>query len=609
MLKTASVIAILTGLFAACSAYAQTVAAPTAVPAELPDQAKITLNWDVRIPLRDSVELSAAIYLPKGENKPNYCVFNLTPYVAQSQHDTGVYFAAHGIPFAIVDIRGRGNSGGSFTPFVHEKEDGYDIVEWLAKQPFCNGKVSMWGGSYEGYDQWATARDHPPHLATIVPAAAPVIGHSSPNRNNIFDSTTNFASVPLLIDGKTSQDHIANDGDFWAYLRRDRFVNGDSFASIDSIFSHHFGIPETWIAHPEIDDYWKSFVPTQADYAGMNFPVLQITGSYDLSQAGAVEYYRNFQKYAPPSAVERNYLVIGPWDHAGTRVPRMEVGGVKFGPAAIVDLGRLHLDWYAWTMGNGLKPAFLKKHVAYYVMGADKWRYADTLDDITAEPRAYSLSSTTNANTLAAPGALTVAGRACCAADQYVYDPKDVSTADLQARLVHGHTDHGSNVDTQLIEATDGKHLVYETQPFTTPTEVSGFFRLSAWIAIDQPDTDFGVEIYEIAPSGESILLTNDIKRARYRNGLDHAELVHTRKPLHYDFNSFLFTARLFPAGSRIRMMFGPRNSIYVEKNYNSGGVVALETFKDARTVSVKLFHDAAHPSTLYVPVAQPGNG
>jgi hypothetical protein len=253
-------------------------------------------------------------------------------------------------------------------------------------------------------------------------------------------------------------------------------------------------------------------------------------------------------------------------------------------------------------MGDGPKPAFLEKRVAYYVMGAEKWRYADTIDGITAERRAYRLRSTGSANHLATPGELIVTGQADGAADHYVYDPKDVSTADLEARL-----DRASYVDTRLIEATDGKRLVYETQPFSTPTEVSGFFRLSAWIAIDQLDTDFGVAIYEITSSGQSILLTNDIKRARYRNGLEHAELVRTRDPIHYDFDSFLFTSRLFSAGSRIRLIVGPRNSIYVQKNYNSGGVVARESFKDARTVTVKLFHDKAHPSTLYVPIAQPG--
>jgi putative CocE/NonD family hydrolase len=268
----------------------------------------------------------------------------------------------------------------------------------------------------------------------------------------------------------------------------------------------------------------------------------------------------------------------------------------------MVDLRQLHLDWYAWTMGGGPKPAFLKKRIAYYVMGADEWRYADTLEGVTAEQRAYSLSSSLNADRLAAPGRLAFEERASGSPDIYIYDPMDVSTADLQVSI-----DPNSKVDTRLIKATDGKHLIYESAPFSAPTEVSGFFRLTAWIAIDQLDTDFEASIFEITPSGESILLTNDILRARYRNGLEHAELVRTRDPIRYDFNNFTFTSRLLARGSRLRMILGPRNSIYDEKNYNGGGLVAYEGFKDARPVSVKLYHDAAYPSTLYVPIAQPG--
>ena len=81
-----------------------------------------------------------------------------------------------------------------------------------------------------------------------------------------------------------------------------------------------------------------------------------------------------------PEARDRHYLVIGPWDHAGTRTPQAQVGGLKFGTASLVDLPKLHLDWYAWTMQGGAKPEFLQKRVAYYVMGADQWRYADTLE-------------------------------------------------------------------------------------------------------------------------------------------------------------------------------------------------------------------------------------
>ena len=88
-------------------------------------------------------------------------------------------------PFLTVDVRGRGNSEGSFRPFIQEAKDGYDVVEWLAKQPYCNGKIAMWGGSYAGYDQWATAKEFPPHLATIVPVASPAAGVDFAARGNM----------------------------------------------------------------------------------------------------------------------------------------------------------------------------------------------------------------------------------------------------------------------------------------------------------------------------------------------------------------------------------------------------------------------------------------
>jgi uncharacterized protein len=140
-------------------------------PPSVPDAAKVQFTWSVKIPLRDGVHLNATVYTPRDQEAPAPCIFTLTPYIAQTYHVRGIYFAAHGLPFLTVDVRGRGNSEGEFHPFIQEAKDGYDVVEWLARQPYCNGKVSMWGGSYAGYDQWATAKEFPPHLATIVPVA------------------------------------------------------------------------------------------------------------------------------------------------------------------------------------------------------------------------------------------------------------------------------------------------------------------------------------------------------------------------------------------------------------------------------------------------------
>jgi len=121
----------------------------------LADTARVEWQWGVKIPLRDGVHLNATLYKPAGLKEPRPCLFTLTPYVSDSNHNRGMYFAAQGFPFLTVDVRGRGNSEGSFRPLIQEVKDGYDVVEWLAKQPYCNGKISMWGGSYAGYDQWA----------------------------------------------------------------------------------------------------------------------------------------------------------------------------------------------------------------------------------------------------------------------------------------------------------------------------------------------------------------------------------------------------------------------------------------------------------------------
>jgi predicted acyl esterase len=130
------------------------------------------VQMEVRVPLRDGVNLNATVYRPDSLKDPLPVIFLFTPYPEDTTHPSGAYFAAHGYIYAVVDVRGRGDSEGVFDPFAHEGQDGYDIVEWFAKQPWCNGKVAMFGGSYAGGDQWLTAMMRPPHLTTIVPVAS-----------------------------------------------------------------------------------------------------------------------------------------------------------------------------------------------------------------------------------------------------------------------------------------------------------------------------------------------------------------------------------------------------------------------------------------------------
>jgi uncharacterized protein len=255
---------------------------------------------------------------------------------------------------------------------VHEARNGHDVVEWLASQPFCDGHVAMWGGSCLGYCQWATAKEFPPHLATIVPTAAPYRGVDSPMRNNIFFPY----SVQWLsfVGGRASQARLFADRAFWSARFRAWHLSGRSLREADELLGNPSPIFQEWLSHPEPDAFWEAMNPTADQYARMQLPILT-----------------------------------------------PEFGGIKAGEASLLDLWKLHIDWYLWTMFDGPKPSFLQKRVAYYVMGADRWR-------IDAEAA----------------------------------------------------TSGDSLVDQSVTLALRGRQLIYHSSPFAEDTEITGFFRLSA---------------------------------------------------------------------------------------------------------------------------------
>jgi uncharacterized protein len=567
-------------------------------------ETRVQMQWGVRIPMRDGIHLNATLYLPKPQSAPAPCIVALTPYIADSAHDVGISLAAQGLPFVVVDVRGRGNSQGEFRPFIQEARDGYDVVEWLAQQPYCNGKVAMRGGSYLGYVQWAAAKEFPPHLATIVPAAAPRIGVDFPGRNNILQ--------PFLVQwltfttGSASQTRIFSDGVFWSSLFRGWHESGKPFRDLDTLCGNPSPIFQEWLAHPEPDAFWDAYNPTADQYARMQIPILTITGSYDDDQPGALEHYREHLRSASAAARGHHYLIIGPWDHAGTRVPLPEFGGLKFAGASLLDLSKLQLEWYRWTMQSGPKPEFLRQRVAYYVMGAERWRYADTLEAVTAYHEPYFLDSAGNANDVFTAGSLGLTpGKG--QPDTYRYDPRDTSGPEVDAEAwTHG----GSLIDQSVTLALRGRQLVYHSAPFEEDTELSGFFELVAWIAIDCPDTDLYASVHEIALDGSSIRLSTDAIRARYREGLRAAKLIRTLEPLRYDFERFTFVSREIRRGHRLRLIVAPigrlTETTFSQKNFNGGGVVSEESAADAMPVTVRLFHDAAHPSALHIPWGQP---
>ena len=179
-----------------------------------------------------------------------------------------------------------------------------------------------------------------------------------------------------------------------------------------------------------------------------------------------------------------------------------------------------------------------------------------------------------------------------------ITDPLDVRSAELEREEVKNFI-----TDQRYVLNLFDNGLVYHSAPFEADTEITGCLKFVVWIALDVPDTDFQVTVYEILPDGTSIQLTWDWLRARYRQSLREEHLVTPGEINRYEFSSFAFTSRRIAKGSRLRLLIKSPNSINIQKNYNSGGVVAEESGKDARTAHVSVYHDADHLSYLELPL------
>jgi putative CocE/NonD family hydrolase len=569
---------------------------------EQKEKNKVDLIWGMKIPMRDSTHLNATIYKPKTMEEPLPVIFGLTPYTADVYHERAMFFARNGYVFATIDCRGRGNSEGHFEPVVNDGKDGYDIVEWFATQPYCNGKVAMSGGSYGGFDQWSTLKEFPPHLETIIPVASGYPSFDFPFPNNIF--STYFINWLTLTSGKPSNFNLFGEQLFWAQKHLSMYLDHRPLKELDKIVgntSTHF---QTWLQNARPGPYWDQVLPKEAHYAKMEIPILSITGHYDGDQKGAIGYYKEHMQFGKAEACESHYLIIGPWDHGGTSSPTKEVGGLKFGDASLLDMKQLHLEWYDWTLKDGEKPEFLKKRVAYYVMDADEWRYRDNIDEIYPETSRLYLNSTNGiANDVFQSGIMCEEVPAKSIPDTYVYDPLDTRPGELEYKTGEDYFKKYL-IDQTFALNLFGNGLVYHSQSFKEDTEVSGFPKFIAMIEIDVPDTDFEVTLYEITPDGSSIMLSQDMMRARFRKSLREEVLVVPGEINQYVFDGFTFFSRCISKGSRLRLVFKSLNSLQWEKNYNCGGIVNEESGKDARTAHIKFYHDARHPSYLDLPIA-----
>ncbi|MFC2164135.1 CocE/NonD family hydrolase [Acidobacteriota bacterium] len=557
---------------------------------------------NITIPMSDGIQLNAILTRPDTK-KPLPAVIELTPYVVERHRKKGEFVAEHDFVSVRIDSRGCGGSEGVFVPFESEIKDGYDVIEWIAAQDWCDGKVGMYGLSYAASTQLMALKKSPPHLKTIVNLAPGYPGVDCCIDKNIMQvfwvgwlnnvMREEYRGVPLNKKFKT-----------WEDVSLEVYLKHLPYSSMDKISGKELPTYHKWISHPMQDAFWDSLFPTKEEHERIDFPILSVVGGWsDGGHIGGLTFYKNQMNYGKESAKKNHHLIIGPWEHGLVSRPIKSFGGIEFGDASVIDMSKLIMDWFGYTLKGKEKPSFLKDRVAYYVPGegAEKWIYENRIEDISNKSiKFYLHSENGKADHLSHPGSLSTEIPEDEKPDSYIYDPlttKAAKWADKE-RNREVYFIHNS-----IVKNLDGDGVIYDTAPFEKATQFSGWPKLNLWMKLNVPDTDFRVILFGVLPDGTSIRLTHDMVRARYRESLREEKLIVPGEINEYVFDRFYVLSRNMPKGSFIRVLITALNTPFWQKNYNSGKNVHHESGKDAKTAIVTIYHNEKYPSSLSLPV------
>lgn len=564
------------------------------------------------IPMRDGVALEAWLFKPANLKGKAPTVLELTQYdIDGSRNQNFATFVRRGYVFAQVLVRGRGRSGGikSDNLGLQVGRDGYDVVEWIARQPWSDGRVVMYGGSYVGMTQWRTAAQTPPHLSGIAPYVPIYPGWDIPNTNGIPQSWT--AVILGITSGRQyNTDFVAHD-EYWQGKMLEQYAHYRPFSELDDAIGiaqddwsitdekgQSRSLMKAWLDHVGDEAFNLAAAPKPEDYARMRFPVLTATGFFDDDQQGALRYYHEYLAGAPSEMRSNHYLVIGPWNHGGTQRPTKEIEGLRIPEAAVLDMDALRADWYDWVLKRGPRPALLKDQFTYFVLGPDEWRYAPSLAAASSggamelflsapegTPKDVFHSGTLSRNRAGDESPAMV-----------VSDPRELPELEV-ARYAADE-----NLLSQFRDYQK-RAIVLHSEPFERDLEVAGEMRLKLMVQSDTPDFDLWAQLLLVWPDGSTVRLGEDIRRARFRDGFFKQELLKPGQIVEIPF-TFWWMARRIPAGARLRLTIAPLNSPNFQKNYNTGGRIGYENIADARVAHIKVFHDATRASSLTLPLA-----
>lgn len=563
---------------------------------------EVTIDDDLKVKMRDGVELSVDVYRPATAGKHPTIVVR-TPYKKELNELQGRYFARRGYAYVVSDVRGRFASGGAWVPFVNEKKDGHDTIEWAARQPWSSGKVGMIGGSYLGWVQWLAAVEKPPHLVTIIPNVAP----PDPFLNIPYEYGVFFMSGALWWADVVASNATADlSGVAFQKIGDKKYSKLLAALPVIDLDKAVFGAPNRywreWIAHPTFDAYWAG-----ASYldglARVDLPVFIQSGWFDGDGIGSKLAYARLAALAR----KRVKLVLGPWGHTDTATRHH--GDLDFGPQAVaIDLQREYLRWLDhWLQGidNGIDKEPL---VSVFAMGSNRWlkgsRYP--LEGTTFEK--WHLASGGHANGLSGDGKLSREPAAGAERDTYVYDPGDptpdpdyyepperkpgeVVSLEEAKRAREAHHDK--------ILASRKDILVYVSEPVAEDTTFAGPVSAVLYAASTAKDTDWFVTLIDVDAAGKLLPLVQGRLRARFRTSLSKPALLVPGKVEKYAIDMWQ-TGITVQKGHRLRVEVASASFPAWSRNLNTGGHNETETAFVPATQTI--LHSKQYPSHVLLP-------
>lgn len=542
----------------------------------------------VMVPMRDGIRLSTDLYFPEGATGrlPAILWRSIYDKTGAIEREPGMReLVQRGYVAVIQDTRGRGSSEGEFTPSVGDRNDGYDTVDWLVRQPWSNGKVGSAGCSSLGEAQLllAAAR-HPKHVAAFPQAAASA----------------------LLTRGRP---WAAFDGGLFELAQTAGWFSVDgedvdfSVLPIIDVLEAAGRLPSHYetFASSNPDGPWFRQLEWIRPGEKLDVPALFFDSWYDYGPAETLDLFNMARKDSIGSTARDNqFVIIAPGTHCGysSATERTIVGERELGDARI-DVLDLQIRWFDYWLKGIDNRVTDRPRIQYYLMGANRWRTADRWPVPGTRFTTVYLGSKGNANSLNGDGRLSFEPPTREASDSFVYDPASpVPSLGGHACCTGTDTESGSYDQTRIEERDDV--LVYTSAPLEKGIEVTGPLALTLFVSSSAPDTDFTAKLVDVYPDGRAFNVQEGALRMRYRKGFDKdlrmrpGDIYEARIDLHV-------TSNYFGPGHRIRLEISSSNFPRWDRNLNTGG----NNYDESNYITARntVHHSIARPSVLILPI------